>query len=360
MYRWALDQHLTPRLGRRRIATIVEEDVTELIAAMRKPAKGRPQGYAPWTIRAVLTPLSRVLGYAVKRGMLARNPVRELERGERPAGVERREKRILTSDEIEKLLGKALPTYRPILATLTFAGLRLGEALGLVWADLDLDGGFVRVRKQLSRDGLRVEPKTPRAKRDVVIPPALVKLLLEHKPRARSRGQPNPVFASESGRPLHWRNVSARGIEKAADRAGLNGKGQEGDGSRATPDVRVASDPRLEAGPGARVAIAGARAAVDHGGHVQRSLRAGPAFRRDPGGDGGQRFWNDSGTGQVATPGDRPPPGRVAKWWICRVFAASGDSRRQAWSALQAGGRWFEPGSAHQGPWRKAETRIPP
>ena len=36
------------------------------------------------------------------------------------------------------------------------------ELLGLVWGDVDFEAGFVRVRKQLGRDGVRVERKTRR------------------------------------------------------------------------------------------------------------------------------------------------------------------------------------------------------
>ena len=57
--------------------------------------------------------------------------------------------------------------------------MRLGELLGLTWADVDFDAGVVRVRKQLGRDGKRVEPKTPQAIRDVVLMPALGRMLRE-------------------------------------------------------------------------------------------------------------------------------------------------------------------------------------
>ncbi len=33
------------------------------------------QGLAPWTIRSVLTPLGRILGHAVRRGLINSNPM---------------------------------------------------------------------------------------------------------------------------------------------------------------------------------------------------------------------------------------------------------------------------------------------
>jgi integrase len=66
-----------------------------------------------------------------------------LERGERPATVEK-EKRVLGADEIGRLLDAADAKYRPLLATAVGTGLRLGELLGLRWADVDLEGGCSR------------------------------------------------------------------------------------------------------------------------------------------------------------------------------------------------------------------------
>ena len=42
-------------------------------------------------------------------------------------------------------------------------GLRQSEVLGLRWADLDLDEGWLHLRRQLGRDGMLREFKTPAA-----------------------------------------------------------------------------------------------------------------------------------------------------------------------------------------------------
>src|SRR4051812_20186512 len=144
----------------------------------------RQRGKAAWTVRATLTPLNRILGHAVRRGMIGTNPMDRLERGERPS-VAPREMRILSRSDIGSLLESADDNYRPLLATATFTGVRLGELLGLTWANVDFDGGVVRVRRQLDRNGDRVEPKTAKAVRDVVLMPALARTLKEHRLRSR-------------------------------------------------------------------------------------------------------------------------------------------------------------------------------
>lgn len=86
-YERALRVHLLPRFGRRRIATITDEDVAYLIADMRE------RGYKGWTIRGTLTPFGRTLAYATRRGLIGHNPMQRLERGERPK-VGRQDMRI--------------------------------------------------------------------------------------------------------------------------------------------------------------------------------------------------------------------------------------------------------------------------
>ena len=62
---------------------------------------------------------------------------------------------------------------------LLFSGVRLGEALGLRWEDVD--GGFLHVRRQLGRDRLPAESKTRAARRDVVLMPQLSAMLAAHR-----------------------------------------------------------------------------------------------------------------------------------------------------------------------------------
>jgi integrase len=218
VYETSLKMHVFPNLGRVRVQDVDEDRIARLLVHLRDSS-----GLAPGTIRGVLTPLGRVLGYATRRGLIPQNPARRLERGERPK-IERREMRVLDSGEIERLLGKALPNYRALLATAIFTGLRQGELLGLTWADVDLDDGRLSVRKQLDRSGERVVPKTANAVREVELFPALVRVLRAHRTSMFARGfakPTDPVFSTELGTPMYWRNVSARGLEKAAVRAGL-------------------------------------------------------------------------------------------------------------------------------------------
>jgi integrase len=223
-YRWALDQHLLPRLKHRRLSSLTEDDATALIAAMRTPTGKRPNGYAGSTIQNALLPLSRILGHAARRGIIPTNPLDRLERGERPRKT-RAEMRCLGRDEIGKLLDAAADeAMRTLLALSVSTGLRQGEALGLRWSDLDLAAGALHVRYQLGRDGRLVEPKTPQAKREVDLGSSIVAMLREHKLRSLHSRPGDPVFCQADGSPLHYRSA-VRALDAAAKRANLNGEG---------------------------------------------------------------------------------------------------------------------------------------
>jgi len=102
----------------------------------------------------------------------------------------------------------------------------LGELLGLTWADVDLDEGVVRVRRQIDREGNRVEPKTPQAKRAIVLMPALSRLLREHRIASPYSAPGDFVFASQIGEAMEHRNVAQRGLDRAVRLAELDDPGK--------------------------------------------------------------------------------------------------------------------------------------
>jgi integrase len=67
-------------------------------------------------------------------------------------------------------------------------GLRLGEATGLRWDDVDLETGEVRVRQQLQRVGKRLvlqELKTAKSRRTLTLPTVCIDALKKHRTRQR-------------------------------------------------------------------------------------------------------------------------------------------------------------------------------
>jgi integrase len=226
-YQQHLDTHILPGIGHIQVQKLT----ADALAAFLRDRQS--VGLSSWTRKGMMTPISRALSLAVRRGYVSENPLRLLEPEELPKGKARDEPRVLDRDEIRRFLAAAAELYRPALATKVFSGLRAMELLGLCWFCLDFDAGVIRVRHQLTRGTKanppkRTELKTHGARRDVVLLPELSELLREHRRQAFRRGfarQEDYVFASSEGTPLGYRNLAQRGLTKAADQAGLNGDG---------------------------------------------------------------------------------------------------------------------------------------
>jgi integrase len=202
-YRYAVENHIVPLYGHRKLQDVTIDDVAALVAGMKR------KGYKAWTIKGVLTPFGGIMGAAVRRGFVNSNPVKGLTRSERPKD-DQRKMRILTSEEIQLVLQHSPERYRALLAFLVFTGFRIGEALSATWADVDFDSGLVTTRTAKTVAG---------SHREVVLMPELVSLLRKHKLASDFSQEHDLVFPSEKGTMLSRRNVLQRGLYKAIDNA---------------------------------------------------------------------------------------------------------------------------------------------
>ena len=216
-YELALRCHVLPVLGARQVRSISVDELVVWIRGLRRA------GYAPHSVHNYWAPINLVMRFAVRRGALASNPADQLTSAERPKpGSGRR--RFLDKHEMERLLAAApSDRYRVAIACGLFAGLRLSELLGLVWDDIDFRGEAIRVRSQMGRDGRRRPLKTAAARRDVILMKPLAGELRRMQLASAFSGPRDLVFCSTSGMTIGHRNLSARGLEKAAQRSGVDG-----------------------------------------------------------------------------------------------------------------------------------------
>ncbi len=212
-YTRTLRLHVLPRFGNRLIDSLDVEDILRFL-------KELDANYTAWTVKTILTPLSRLLSYAVRVGVLDASPVSKLDRWDRPS-VRFRAHRILEQHEIAPLLDAAPAQYRTVLASALFTGTRQNELLALRWKHLDFVAGFVRVRTSLDRQGQDAPLKTDNAVRDVVLIDSLARLLRAHHRSSRFTERDDFVFASRTGSALHWRNVTRRCLQHAVRDAGI-------------------------------------------------------------------------------------------------------------------------------------------
>jgi integrase len=208
--------HVLPKLGKRQVRSLSPDDLVAWIRGMRAA------GFAPHSVHNYWAALHLVLAHAVRRGVIGGNPADRLTSAERPKlGASRR--RFLSREEMEPLLAGAPERYRVSIVCAMFSGLRLGELLGLTWADVDFARKVMHVQFQMGRDGKRMALKTTAARRDVVLMAPLAGELREHRLASPFSRDSDLVFCASSSGTIGHRNLSSRGLTKASDRAGLEG-----------------------------------------------------------------------------------------------------------------------------------------
>lgn len=204
IYRNAVENHLRPRWGRKRLDHVRVNDVAALVRELRAA------GLSEWTIAGIVKAAYAIYSYAHKReGWRGVNPVTLLGSGERPKPRTTR-KRIYEGGELAQTLRAAQEPYRTLFALAAATGARLSELLGLTWADVtmtDLDDAEVRFEYQVDRYGQRAELKTEESRRPVPLAREVAELLVAHRLASPDTTSGAFVFASRSGRPLGQRNV---------------------------------------------------------------------------------------------------------------------------------------------------------
>jgi integrase len=203
-----LTRHVRPSLGLRPITSLTRADCRELIAT------SRGKGLKVNTVRGIARTLSALLSQAVEDDKLSANPAlrmgRYLRRGDEPKLLIQ----PLTRAEAAHLVGVARLAFTRWYAWVLLAlrtGLRLGEQIGLQWGDIDWNGQFLVVQRNIVR-GVVTTPKSHQCRR-VDLSAQLIAALLAwrrvQQARWLKKGKEMPpwVFPSLEGTPLEERNV---------------------------------------------------------------------------------------------------------------------------------------------------------
>lgn len=174
--------------------------------------------------------LREALSHAAQWQLLSVNPADAVT----PPRAERTEMRALSPDEVNRLLeGCENEQLRTVVFVAISTGMRLGELLGLRWADLDLNGGnayLVRSAQYLSATGISFRPmKTGRSQRSIALSAETVRVLREHRGRqleARLAAgsdyeDGDLVFADVDGRPLPPYRISDQFRRRLVKRLGI-------------------------------------------------------------------------------------------------------------------------------------------
>ena len=220
-YASIVNGHLIPGLGRIRLRKLTPADVE---VHLRRTADA---GLSNRTVQYHHAVLRRALGQAERWGLVARNVARLVT----PPRVQRRDVRPLTPEQARQLLaGVQDDRLASLYAVSLSLGLRQGEALGLQWQDVDLEGRTLAVRHTLQRYNGEYhldDPKTERSRRTISLPAPLVDSLRRHRVQQNEErlrvgslwagNRWGLVFCNELGEPLDGIAVTRAFQRKLAD-----------------------------------------------------------------------------------------------------------------------------------------------
>jgi integrase len=225
-YRDALDLYLLPHLGPLRLLELRAHHLDRLYAAISVGKSGRP--LSPSSVRRVHAALRSALNTAVKRRLIPYNPALHVELApETPRRVQ-----PWTPEQCRTFLDLIGDDRLAVLYELLIVtGLRRGEAVGLRWADVDLDDHCLIVRQQITdvRGKLVVgAPKTRRGARMIPLDEHTVMRLRRHLVAQQAEREvwgeawheTGLVFTRGDGRPLRPEYVT-RHFQALARAAGL-------------------------------------------------------------------------------------------------------------------------------------------
>ena len=190
--------------------------------------KLRSRGLSARSVEQAHAVLHRAFEQATRWRLVTRNPVAYAS----PPRPERREMKTLTAEQLRQLIDSTRGQRLHALWTLCgTTGVRLGEALGLKWEDVDLDQGRVVIRRVLQRQAgaglVFAEPKTSKSRRTVHLSEIAVRALREHievqnayRNAASSWVESGLVFTSVQGGPMEG-TVANESLSRALNAAGI-------------------------------------------------------------------------------------------------------------------------------------------
>ena len=192
------------------------------------------EGKSERTLTIVRSTAGKALDHAIRQGWLpaGRNVARlaVLPAAHRPTS------RTVHSDHQLQLLLKAAADDRwaPLLATVIVTGCRIGEAIAQNWTGIDVKQNIVHIahsaRHEANGAGITRQDPKARSHRPVKIPPALTRLLVDHRTRvvteSDNAGRPAPdlAFPTRAGTMANRRNLD-RWLDTVAADAGVPVKG---------------------------------------------------------------------------------------------------------------------------------------
>ncbi len=208
-YRWMIEKHIIPTLGSVPLQKLTAAQVQGFYS---EELSG---GASPRLVHLCHLRLRQALTQAVKWTMVSRNVTDDVD----APTVRHKRGGTWTPLEARTFLTAALSDgYSPLWHLALATGMRRGELLGVRWQDVDEKRGTIAVVQNIvayKGAPLIQEPKTPAARRTIILDPMCLSLLRAHRKRQAERELQSAawrgidlIFTTPDGGPLNPNNVS--------------------------------------------------------------------------------------------------------------------------------------------------------
>lgn len=212
-YRYHAEKHLIPHFGDMLLNEIGYPELKAFVLE-------QTQKYRRDTVRLDIATMRLIFGEAFREGVVERSPVTSL--GKFIGGASRRKEKVdpFSLEELHKVeakIAEKFPAHYEFVLLMARTGVRIGEAIGLQWKDLDFEKGIALIRRNIPIHRQVQRTKTKSSERSVDLSPELVqalRLLLKRRREAYfAKGEteiPKWVFCGQRGEPVQYSNFRRR------------------------------------------------------------------------------------------------------------------------------------------------------
>lgn len=192
VYERLIDTHINPAIGHLKIAKVQPAHLNKLYSEMLNQRKdGKEGGYSPTTIKRVHAVTSSIMSTAVQWNIITDNPCERVRPPKQTRNAD--DVQFFTPEQSEAFLGALDAETRAgtihlqhniFFQLALFCGLRRGEAVALLWSDIDLKENTVSITKSTGLVHGKPYTKPPKNKtsvRTIAVPIHIMALLKRYR-----------------------------------------------------------------------------------------------------------------------------------------------------------------------------------
>ncbi len=220
-YESLIYKHIIPEIGKIQLNKLTQNDLQQFYSRLK--SNGRKirtevygNGLSDRMVRACHILCQKSLEKAVEEKLIRINPATDCKLPPKKS----KEMKVLTREEMQRFIIQAkYDGFLEFFILELSTGMRRGEILGLLWDDLNMQTGELKISRQVVILNSRIhisEPKTKSSIRTIVLPTDIVKMLIDYKKTVNSKWLfPSPVKKDMPRNPSAVRKILDRTLEKA-------------------------------------------------------------------------------------------------------------------------------------------------